>query len=144
MNVLDVGVISNQTLVRKGLVAQPLSLLLGNLSAVVEGKTVCKASGQINAFKPGIIHGCELFSLCLSCIQYVGLFSPSTRRLLLRDGVEEKPVLRAVCSGAWDASSMKVGPPKIRQAFTRPAGGEGGLVRDDGEGSPNRRQAQTG
>jgi len=125
MNVLPIGIISSQTLVRKGLLALLLSLPFGNLSVVVEANTVSEASEEIIATKPSILLiDCDHCPLGLNCIRYVGMLSSSTKCLLLADEVEEEFAVQAVRSGAWGVVSKRADPLVMRQAIEKLASGE--------------------
>jgi DNA-binding NarL/FixJ family response regulator len=125
MNVLRIGIISSQTLVRKGLLSLLLSLSFGDLNVVVEANTVSEASEEIIASKPGILLiDCEHFPLCLNYIRYVGMLSSSTKCLLFADEVEEKFAVQAVRSGAWGVVSKRADPPVMRQAIEKLVMGE--------------------
>ncbi|HUZ47779.1 MAG TPA: response regulator transcription factor [Terriglobia bacterium] len=120
-----IGIVSSQTLMRKGLLALLYSLSLSSLSVVVEASTVSDASEEIIATKPAILLiDCEHCLLCFNWIRYVGGLSPSTKCLLLTDEVDEKFEVQAVRSGAWGVVSKRVDPMVMRQAIDKIARGQ--------------------
>ncbi len=125
MNVLSIGIISSQTLVRKGLLALLVSLPFSGLAVVVEASTVSDGTDKIIATKPGILLiDCEHCPVCSNCIRYIGVLSPSTKCLLLTDEVDEKFAVQAVRWGAWGIVSKRAEPPVMRQAIDKLARGE--------------------
>lgn len=125
MSSLKIGIISNQTLIRKGL----LSLLSGQPSRhfefVVDAGTLAEAADQIAESKPQLLLiDCNHRSGCLRWIQKVEALSRSTKCVLLVDTVAEAFAAQAAGSGAWGVLSKNVEPGVMHQAIEKIVHGE--------------------
>ncbi len=125
MNGLSVGIISSQTLFRKGLAALLLSLPAVTLTLVAEAGSVAEASEKLLASKPSILLiDCEHSALRLNSVRQVGMLLPSTKCLLLTEKADEDFFIQAVRSGAWGVVSKNTEPPVIREAIEKLGRGE--------------------
>jgi DNA-binding NarL/FixJ family response regulator len=122
---LKIGIISEQTLIRKGLLSLLSAQPFRNLSFVVEAGTLAEAAGQIVDSKPHLLLiDCDHGSGCLGWVQKVGALSRSTKCLLLVDGVREEFAAQAARHGAWGVLSKKTEPTVMQQAIEKIIRGE--------------------
>lgn len=125
MNGLGVGVISSQTLFRKGLAALLLSLPAVTLTLVAEAGSVAEVTDKLLTSKPAILLiDCEHSDLCLNSVRQVAMLLPSTKCLLLTERADEEFSIQAVRSGAWGIVSKNAEPPVIRDAIEKLGKGE--------------------
>lgn len=125
MGVIRIGIVSSQTLVRRGLLSLLTSQTLHKLTLVVDAGSLAEATSQIAASQPHILLiDCDHGPACLSWIQQVGDLSRSTKCLLLVDGVPKSFAAQAARNGAWGVLSKKADAAKMQQAIEKLLGGE--------------------
>jgi DNA-binding NarL/FixJ family response regulator len=125
VSALRVGIISNQTLVRKGLLSLLSSQPFRNLALVVDAASLAEAAEQIIDSKPQILLiDCDHGAHCLAWVQQIEALSRSTKCLLLVDSAEEEFAALAVSAGAWGVLSKKTEPKIMQQAIEKIVRGE--------------------
>ncbi|HVA01282.1 MAG TPA: response regulator transcription factor [Terriglobia bacterium] len=125
MSALKIGIISDQTLIRKGLLSLLSAQPFRNLTLVVDAGTLAEAAEQIISAKPHILLiDCDHGSGCFGWIQQVEALSRSTKCLLLVDTVGKEFAAQAARSGAWGVLSKNTEPTVMQQAIEKIVHGE--------------------
>jgi DNA-binding NarL/FixJ family response regulator len=125
MDILTLGIITRQKLIRQGFFLLLQTLALGELRWVIEADSLREACEQIAASKPDLLLiDCDYCADCPEGIQKVCILSPSTKCVLLARTPDEAFALRAARNGAWGLVAMEMDSPDLKLAIEKVVAGE--------------------
>ena len=123
---VTVAIVSFRKLMRRALCSLLLDLpLKGGIIILFDVDTIADASERLATSRPQLLLiDCEGMAECLSYLHRIRELSPSTRCLLLTQGMDEEFEVRAASNGAWGLITKRDDPELMEQAVERVLRGE--------------------